>query len=318
MTEASSPFLSPDAPVCPPELLARAQAFPKLRVAIANAGAELPMWAAYEATQKGLITPLFTGDRGVINDIAARLDWDIAGCKILDADSEEKAGLAAAIACGRGDADILMKGDIHSDTFLKTALTRDANLRTGNRLVHFFHISPPNGGRAIVISDGAVNVTPDIKTRQTATLEMTQLLQKLGIARPKIAFLSATESPVPSVPSSLEARELRDWASANIKGADFSGPLALDLILSQQSARLKELENDPVAGHADGVIVPDIVSGNVLFKSLVYLAGGCAAGLITGARVPLLLTSRADPPAARLASIALAVIASTNAKTPDG
>jgi phosphate acetyltransferase len=220
------------------------------------------------------------------------------------------------MACGRGDADILMKGDTHSDTFLKTALSRGANLRTGNRLVHFFHLSPPEDGRAIIVSDAAVNVAPDIETRKIAAREMTRLLQKLGVTRPRIAFLSATESPSPAVPSSLEARELRDWARDTIKDADFSGPLALDLILSLQSARHKGLENDPVAGHADGVIVPDIVSGNVLFKALVYLSGGCAAGLITGAHVPLLLTSRADPPAARLASIALAVIAGSNAKTP--
>jgi phosphate acetyltransferase len=316
MTDTASPFLSPHAPVCPPDLLARAQALPKSRVAIANAGAELPMWAAFEATQKGLITPVFTGDRGAINDIAARLKWDISGFEILEAGSEEQAGRAAAMACGQGDADILMKGDLHSDIFLKTALSREADLRTGDRLVHFFHLSPPEGGRAIIVSDGAVNVSPDVKTRQIAAREMVDLLQKLGVARPRIAFLSATESPIPSVPSSVEARDLRDWARANIKDADFSGPLALDLILSQQSARHKGLKNDPVAGHADGVIVPDIVSGNVLFKALVYLSGGCAAGLITGARVPLLLTSRADPPAARLASIALAVIAGANAKTP--
>ncbi|NOX74400.1 MAG: phosphate acetyltransferase [Alphaproteobacteria bacterium] len=316
MTDTASPFLSPLAPVCPADLLARASALPALRVAIANAGAELPMWAAFEATQMGMITPVFTGDRSAIEDIAARLGWDISGYEIRDTATESEAGLAAAKACGHGDADILMKGDIHSDTFLKTALAPDSNLRTGARLVHFFHLSPPEGGRAIVISDGAVNVAPDIETRQIAAREMARLLQKLGRKRPRIAFLSATESLLPSIPSSLEARKLRDWAQQNIKGVDFSGPLALDLILSQQSARLKGLADDPVAGRADGVIVPDIVSGNVLFKSLVYLSGGCAAGLITGARVPLLLTSRADPPAARLASIALAVIAGSNAKTP--
>ncbi|HBN30787.1 MAG: phosphate acyltransferase [Rhodobacterales bacterium] len=310
MTSPASPFLSQIEPVCPADLLARAQALPPPRVAIARAGAELPMIAAKEATDLGIMTPVFTGERSDIQRVADQLNWDISSYPLIDTIGEADAGAAAAYACGHDQADILMKGQLHSDMFLKTAIAKTAGLRTGNRLIHIFHLSHPAGGQPILITDAAVNVSPDLATRKTAAQEVVTLLHKLGNSRPKIAFLSATESPISSIPSSTEARELRDWAIENIADADFSGPLALDLILSAHSAAIKGMADDPVAGRADAIVVPDIVSGNVLFKALVYLSGGCAAGLITGAKVPLLLTSRSDPPAARLASIALAAVAS--------
>jgi len=191
---------------------------------------------------------------------------------------------------------------------MKAALNPVAGLRTDSRLVHVFHISHPDGGRPILISDAAVNVAPDMTTLQSSTKAVVSMLHKLGNAQPHVAFLSATESPTSSVPSSVEARALCNWAIENVRGADFSGPLALDLILSPASVAVKGMGHDPVAGQADAIIVPDIVSGNALFKSLVYLSGGCAAGVVLGAKVPILLTSRADPAAARLAAVALAAV----------
>lgn len=312
----SSAFLATVEPVCPADLIARAQACPTPRVAIARAGADMPMQAAKEATDLGIMTPVFTGEAKDIHRIAESLNWDISRYPLIQTDGEAAAGAAAARACGAGQADVLMKGQLHSDAFLKAAIARDSGLRTHSRLVHIFHITHPSGGKPLLVCDGAVNVAPTVEIRKLATQEVVTLLHKLGNPRPKVAFLSATESPIPSVPSSLEADELCLWAKDHIADADFSGPLALDLILSAKAARIKGLQNDSVAGHADAVIVPDIVAGNVLFKALVYLSGGCAAGLITGAKVPLLLTSRADPPAARLASIALAAVASAAAKAP--
>ncbi len=134
------------------------------------------------------------------------------------------------------------------------------------------------------------------------------LLRTLGTDRPKIALLSATESVLAAVPSSVEGRALAEWATEHLPEADVAGPLALDLILSSDAAQTKGLGNDPVAGRADAIIVPDIVSGNALFKALVYVGGGCAAGIVMGAKVPILLTSRADPAAARMASVALACV----------
>ena len=308
MTNPNAPFLSTAVATCPPALLDMARAAGAPRVAIARAGAPLPMQAAYEATQAGIMHPVFTGEPDAIHAEAAKLNWDISGFPLIEATGEAESGKAAAEACGRGDADVLMKGNLHSDTFMRAALARDAGLRTGARLVHIFHITHPSGTGSITISDAAVNVTPNIETRRDATRAVVNLLHTLGNPFPRVAFLSATESVLPAVPSSGEARELAQWATANIENAAFSGPLALDLILSPDSATTKGMADDPVAGRADAIIVPDIVSGNAIFKSLVYLSGGCAAGIVMGASVPILLTSRADPPAARLASAALAAI----------
>ncbi|MEM7631598.1 MAG: phosphate acyltransferase [Pseudomonadota bacterium] len=278
------------------------------RVAIARAGAPLPMAAAKEAAEANMMVPVFTGERHMIEDEAAKLGWDISGFEIIEAEGEAASGMAAALACGEGRADVLMKGQLHTDAFMRAAVSREAGLRTGRRFVHIFHITTPDGTGSITISDAAVNVDPNLDTRKDATAEVVKLLHKLGIAQPKVAFLSATESPIPAVPSSMEGDALCTWAKANIDGAEFSGPLAFDLIMSPKSVAAKKLTDDPVAGHADAIIVPDIVSGNALFKSFVYLAGGCAGGIVMGAKVPILLTSRADPAAARLSSVALGAI----------
>lgn len=304
----TSPFLSRRDPVAPKDLIARAQTFGPPRVAIARAGAPLPMEAAEDATKAGIMIPVFVGEADMIRAEAAKLEWDISGYALHDTTGEQEAGRTAAALCGVGEAEVLMKGQLHTDVFMKSAVSRDAGLRTGQRFVHIFHISHPDGGKPMLISDAAVNVNPDIATRQSAIVEVSRLLKKLGNDRPKIAILSATESAIPAVPSSMEGKELAQWARANVEGVDVSGPLALDLILSPQAVTTKKLTDDPVAGQADAIIVPDIVSGNALFKAFVYLAGGCAAGVVTGAKVPILLTSRADPPAARIASAALAAI----------
>ena len=304
----TSAFVSDRDPVAPQDIIRMGQNFGSPRVAIARAGSPLPMFAAKEATEANLMIPVFVGEADMIRTEAKALDWDITQFDLHDTTGEEEAGMTAARLCGEGAADVLMKGQLHTDVFMKSAVSRDNGLRTGRRFVHIFHISPPNGGRPILISDAAVNVAPNIETRQDAIREVVNLLHRLGTARPKVAILSATESAIPSVPSSMEGRELADWATAEGLDADVSGPLALDLILSMDAVKTKKLTNDPVAGQADAIIVPDIVSGNALFKALVYVGGGCAAGLVTGAKVPILLTSRADPAAARLTSVALAAI----------
>ena len=310
----TSPFLTDRAPVCPRTLLKKAQSLATPRIAIANAGSRLPMQAARIATETGVMEPVFVGDKFAIRAVAAAIGWDIKKYRIVSVASDEAAARTAATLCGKGEADVLMKGDLHTDTFLKGALSKVADLRTEQRLVHIFHVTHPDADRPLLISDAAVNVAPDLKTRQQITHAVVNLLRLLGTKTPRVAFLSATETPSAAVPSSIDARTLRDWAHKSIKNAHFSGPLALDLALSPRSAEIKNLTDDPVAGRADAIIVPDLTTGNALFKALVYLSSGCAAGIVTGAKVPILLTSRADPAAARLASVVLATIA-LNAKT---
>lgn len=304
-------FLTKQAITAPTRLIKQAKSCPVPRVVIAQAGAELPMQAAMEATKQGLMLPLFTGNPDEINAIADTLGWDISGYKILIGKGEEGAANAATEACGNGQADILMKGHLHTDIFMKAALARDAGLRTGERLVHIFHMTQGDS-RPLLISDAAVNVAPDLKTRQAAITHCASLMQMLGTTRPKIALISATEAPIASVPSSMDAQELATWAAEHVASADVSGPLAMDLVMSPDAVATKGITNDPVAGNVDAVIMPDIVSGNVLFKTLVYAASACAAGVVMGAKVPILLTSRADPSVARIASVALASIIAAN------
>ncbi|MEM0977508.1 MAG: phosphate acyltransferase [Pseudomonadota bacterium] len=303
---STNAFLYHGSPECPAELLSAAKSKPKMRIAVAAAGGALPIRAIKAAVIEGLAQAILFGPADEIAHELSNSDMPQSSVEIIDQKTDEDAANAAAKACGEGIADVLMKGALHTDVFMKAAISRANGLRTGARFVHLFALYPPTGGAPLLVSDAAVNVAPDGAALQAALTNMITVFHKLGTSRPKIALLSATEHAIPSVPSSVDMEALQTWAEGEALTADVRGPLALDLILSTEAAKIKNLEDDAVAGRADGVIVPDLVSGNVLFKSLVYLAGATAAGVITGAKVPILLTSRADPPAARLASIALA------------
>ena len=280
------------------------------RVVISYCHSKSAISGAKQAFDLDLIEPIFVGPRNKVEKEAKNLDWDISNFRVINASEEEKAGDISAALCGNGEADILMKGDLHSDTFMRSVIARKNNIRTRNKIVHQFYITNDDMSTGIMISDAAVNIKPSEKTLKTITETMVNSLKLLGIETPKIAFLSASEMVMENMESTVVAQNLREWAKENIKDAFFSGPLALDLIISREAAIKKGLGEDPVAGQSNGIIVPEIVSGNTLYKSLVYFAGGCAAGIVLGAKVPVLLTSRADPPEARLASIALASILS--------
>ena len=280
----------------------------KAKVAIAYSQSASSIIGAKQAFDQGLIEPIFVGKKSIIEREANNLEWDISNYRIVVAENEEAAGDIAASICGNGEADILMKGDLHSDIFMRSVIARKNNLRTKNKLAHQFYITPNTGRKGIMISDAAVNIKPSESTLKTVTEQVCKSLKKIGVKSPKVAFLSASETVMNNMESTLIAEKLKLWARDNIQNASFSGPLALDLIVSKEAAIKKGLGNDPVAGQADGIIVPEIVSGNTLYKSLVYFSSGCAAGIVLGAKVPVLLTSRADPTPARLASIALASI----------
>jgi phosphate acetyltransferase len=267
---------------------------------------------AKQAFDLNLIEPIFVGPKNKIEKEARDVQWDISDFRVIDVSEEEEAGDTSAVLCGNGEADILMKGDLHSDTFMRSVIAKKNNLRTRDKIVHQFYITNDDMNTGLMISDAAVNIKPSEKTLKTITEKMVKSLKLLGIETPKIAFLSASELVMENMESTVVAQNLKKWAKENIQDAYFSGPLALDLIISREAALKKGLENDPVAGQTHGIVVPEIVSGNTLYKSLVYFAGGCAAGIVLGAKVPVLLTSRADPPEARLASIALASILSDN------
>jgi phosphate acetyltransferase len=309
----ASPFLTPADAACPPEFLALATGAEPRLVAFVRAVGGPILQTARDALAAGLAVPILVGETAQIEQDAAAIGWDLAGASIIDAVGEQAAIDAAVAEVGAGRAQGLIKGQIHTDVFMGTIVRRASGIRTDRRLVHIFAMLPPGGGRPLLISDAAVNIAPDVATRTEAALAMAALLRRMGVETPRIAVLSATESRLPGLPSSLEAAEIAAAAAGADDRAAFAGPLSFDLALSPESVAIKGITADSdsgaVAGYADGLIVPDIVSGTVLFKALAYCAGGLAAGVVLGGRVPIMLTSRSDPAAARLASLALAAIA---------
>ena len=280
---------------------------PPLRTAIVNAGTRLVMESVQLASDVGILEPVLFGKRDGIEAAADDLNWDISDLEIVDAGDESVAATEAAFAAGSGDVSALMKGHVHTNTLMRAILDKKAGLRTGRRLAHIFAMFLPARQQPLLISDAALNVSPDEETHQAIILNCIDVARALGISRPKVALLSATEEATEAVPSSMHAARLSEWAAGEIDHADVFGPLAFDLAVSPDSARIKGITN-PVAGHADAIVVPEITAGNALFKAMVHFMDACAAGIVTGAKVPVLLTSRADPPAARMASAALAAV----------
>lgn len=279
-----------------------------LRLAVVRASAPLPMKTAFEAWQEGIAEPVLIGEASGIRAEAEALGWDLDGIEIHDCKGEKSAIDVAISLTGANKVDALMKGHLHSDVFMGGIVAREAGIRAEKRMVHVFAMFAPEGGKPLLISDAAVNVTPDLKTRQQAIRVLVDTARALGIDTPKVAILSATETPIASIPSSMDAKELCQWAEAHIDDAEISGPLSFDLSLAPQAVAIKGMKDNPVAGQADALLVPDITSGNILFKSLVWFKAACAAGVVTGGKVPIILTSRADPHEARMASIALAAL----------
>ena len=308
MTDATS-FLSQAVPSCPSWLLQQAARGDAVPMGFVRATSATVLESAMDAAKAGLVVPHLIGEGDEIKEIAAAAAISLDGAVIHEAAGEQGA-IDTAIALAKSDVIRgFVKGQLHTDIFMGGLVKRDAGIRTDQRMVHVFAMLPPDGGQPIFVSDGAVNVTPNDETKLVAALQVAKLARAIGQERPKIAFLSATESEIESVPSSLDAGRLAQLAREADDAADFAGPLSLDLAIAPQAVAAKGLSDNPVAGRADGLIVPDIVSGNILFKSLVWFGGGAAAGLVMGGRLPIILTSRSDPAPARLASIALGAIA---------
>jgi len=302
------PFLSPVTADAPRRLLDRAHGLPVPRVALVNAGAENPMSGIREAAEAGLAEPILIGDSARIHATADAIGWDIGGLRLIHAPRDTAAARAAELA-RTGQADSIMKGQVHTSAFLKALLPRAAGLRAdGTRCGHVFHITAPHADRPLLLTDGALNVDPDIITRQECLRHAITMARQLGIDRPKAAILSANEDPIPSLHNSVEAAQIAAWARTALPQADVAGPMALDLIFSRAAAEAKHYAS-PVAGDADIVLTPNITTGNAVFKLMVLGMGCCAGGVVLGAKVPILLTSRSQGAPARLASAALGAIA---------
>jgi len=301
-------MLSQLTPVCPQPLLNQAQALPAMATAVVNAGSELALESAKLAFEASIIVPILVGNIAAIQKAAQAIEWNIDQFELIASESEEDSAAKAVQCVHQGMAKLLMKGHLHTDLLIRALLNKEHGLRTGERLSHLFHMSVPDSDRVLCITDAVVNVSPDTKTQLSILRGATDVMHAVGNLKPKVALLSATEVVTQAMPSSMAAKELlAAMSDQDHQAADVFGPLAFDGAMSPEAAKIKGITHS-VAGHADVLLVPNIETGNAIFKQLVYFNGATAAGVLMGAKVPVILTSRADPPAARLASAALAVV----------
>jgi len=294
--------------VCPNNLLDVAHQKKGVKVAVVNAGKPLPMLSVQDAINENLIEPIFIGDKKEIIRCAEDLKWDISGYEIIDEPVENNTAKIAARLASEDKIKIIVKGHIHTDVLMKEVLKREYSLLGKSRLSHIWHMTVEKDSKPLIITDGALNVLPNVKTKMHILKNVINFSKRIGISRPKIAVLSATEEVLDSVPSSLEAAELTKLAKEEKLEADVFGPLAFDNSISKKSAGIKGIKNI-VAGEADVLLVPSVETGNGLVKMMIYFMGACAAGVVIGGKVPVVITSRSDEAQARLASIAAAVVA---------
>jgi|TARA_B100001142_G_scaffold302560_1_gene329201 phosphate acetyltransferase len=294
--------------ICPKKLIEIAIKKKPVLAAIVNAGKLLPMLSTMEAVNKRLIIPIFIGDKNEIIMSAEKLSWDISNYEIIDENIENNTAPIAAKLASLNKVKIIVKGHIHTDILMKEILKRDYNLLGKKRLSHIWHMTIDEESSPLIITDGALNVLPSIKTKMHILNNVVDFSHRIGIKKPKVAILSATEEVLDSVPSSLDAKEITRLAKNENVNADVFGPLAFDNSISKKSAAIKGIKNI-VAGQADVLLVPSVETGNSLVKMMIYFMGACAAGVVVGGRVPIVITSRSDEAQARLASIAAAVVA---------
>lgn len=266
----------------------------------------LSLGGALEAGARGMIIPVLIGPRTKIETVCAEIEHDLTGVEIVDVPHSHAAAETAVAMAREGKLGMLMKGKIHSDELLEPIVRKDTGLRTERRMTHIFALDVPHYSKPLFISDAAINIFPDLQTKADIVQNAIDLTHALGIPVPKVAILSAVETVTQSIPSTVEAAALCKMADrGQITGGALDGPLAFDNAVSKAAAKTKGILSD-VAGDADILIVPDLESGNMVAKQLIYLAGADAAGIVLGARIPIVLTSRADGVMSRLASAAIA------------
>ena len=294
--------------VCPENLLKIAKTKGPVKAVIVNAGKSVSIESAKQALDEGLIDPIFVGDKSIIEKLAKDIKWDISRYEIIHEPVENNTALISAKMASEGKVKIIVKGHIHTDILMKAVLKRDLNLIGKKRLSHIWHMTLEKNDKPFIITDGALNVLPKLETKMHILKNSVEFSKRIGISKPKVSVLSATEEVLESMPSSKEAKELTERASKEGVEAEVFGPMAFDNSVSEKAAEIKGIKN-AVAGKTDILLVPNVESGNALVKIMIYFMGACAAGVVIGGKVPVVITSRADDTQARLASIAAAVVA---------
>ncbi len=289
-------------------LVAAAQKFKPVPTAIAHPCDRCSLEGAVEAAKLGLLAPVLVGPAARIRNEAARAELDISALPIVDAEHSHASAAKAVALVREGKAEALMKGSLHTDELMAAVVSRETGIRTARRISHCFVMDVPGHADALIITDAAVNIAPTLEAKVDIVQNAIDLAHAMGIEEPKVAILSAMETVNPKVLSTVEAAALCKMADRKqITGGVLDGPLALDNAISVEAAAIKGIVS-PVAGRANVLVVPDLEAGNMLAKSLSFLAGADAAGIVLGARVPIILTSRADCLLTRLASCAVAVL----------
>jgi phosphate acetyltransferase len=289
-------------------LLAACHGLPPVVTAVVHPCDRTALEATVEAARLGLIRPLLFGPQARIRRTAEAAGIDITGLALHDAPHSHASAEIAVAAVRRGEAEALMKGSLHTDELMAPVVAREGGLRTARRISHCYVMDLADRDAPLIISDAAVNIAPSLRDKADIVQNAIDLAHALHFPQVLVAILSATESVNPDIPGTLEAAALCKMADrGQITGGLLDGPLALDNAISPEAAAAKRIAS-PVAGRANVLIVPDLEAGNMLAKSLSFLAGAEAAGIVLGARVPIVLTSRADSLATHLASCALAVL----------
>jgi phosphate acetyltransferase len=289
-------------------LIAVATRHPPMATAIAHPCDHASLESAVEAARLGLIKPILVGPPARVRDVAAKAGLDISPFELVASAHSHDSAAKAVELVRAGRVEAVMKGSLHTDELMGAVVARDAGIRTARRLSHCFVMDVPGHPQAVIISDAAVNIAPDLAAKVDIVQNAIDLAAAMGVEEVRVAILSAMETVNPKVPSTVEAAALCKMADrGQITGGVLDGPLALDNAISSEAAAIKQIVS-PVAGRANVLIVPDLEAGNMLAKSLSFLAGADAAGIVLGARVPIILTSRADSRPTRLASCAVAVL----------
>ena len=292
----------------PNNLISLAKKTPNLSAGIICANHDSSMESAKKSVELNLINPIFIGNKQEINEKAEKIEWNINAYEIINSSNDVEAAIIGAELGRDNKIKVMIKGNLHTDVLMRAYLKKEFGLLEGKRLSHIWHMTILKDDKPLFITDGALNVAPRIDVKMHILKNVIEFANQIDIAKPRVAILSGTEDPIESMPSSVEAKELMERAKNENINAYVHGPLAFDNAISPEAAAIKNISNEG-AGKADILLVPNLETGNALSKIMVYFMGACAAGFIVGGKVPVVVTSRADSSASRIASIAASVIA---------
>ena len=289
-------------------MIARATARPAVRTAIVWPCDPVSLGGAIQAFKDKLIVPVLVGCEKTIRGLAETLQLDLSALQIVDVAESRNAAVQAVELARTNKVQMLMKGSLHTDELMRAVVSKEGGMRTGRRISHVFALDVPTYHKTLFVTDAAINIQPDLETKISILQNAIDMMITLEVVNPKVAILSAVESVNPAIPSTLDAAALCKMVDrGQITGAIVDGPLAFDNAISSDAAKIKKISS-PVSGDVDLLMVPNLEAGNILFKQLQYLAGALAAGVVVGAKVPIVLTSRADGELARMASCALGAL----------